>query len=764
MGGHRSQRNARRALVALAFLGWSYAAAEPAVDTVATGEASNAPLVFEEITVTARKRAENVQDVPVVASVFSATDLQNQSVQDLADLQFQTPNLQIAPFPAVGADAGISMRGQSQFEPVITLDPAVGIYVDGVYLGRSTGALLNLVDLERVEILMGPQGTLYGRNTTGGLINLISNKNRDNDSEGFLRFTGGNEDRNSYAGAFGFPLIEDKLAARVSFLSENRDGFGRNSLLDEDLEDESAQVVRLNVNWFPSDHVEAAFSLDGTRQRERSSLFHLETLDPAIQDPGCLEAENPSLGCVVNFAITGGKWASALDDDPRRVRSDVSSQHDLDVYGVSATVTASFDRFALKSISGYRELQRRNINDIDGTEWAILHPDADADQQQLTQEIQLFGDSLDGRMDWLAGLFYFDEQGNDDTTVVSIPALNPTSPSTILPHGENSSYAAFGHVTYGLTDRINLTGGLRYTRERRELSQRQFNAVGCTLVFVNRPPCRTEVSERFDGLSYTAGLDYRWTEDTLAYFIASRGLKSGGFNARASKEAEFEPFDQEIVDNLELGLKSQWFDNRVRLNASYFYSDYQDIQRARLIALGATDIGTTVSNAASATVSGGELQLAALPLVGLLLRATVGVTIAKYDEFNDIDVMGNQIDKSNLSFPRTPRRSYSAQVRYSRAIGRYEFAVQGDYSWQSMAFNDVDNSVNIAQDAFGLLNLRTSLYLPERGLEFALFVKNVTDEIYRTGGLDFSEQFGYSGTFLGPPRTYNAEITWRFGS
>jgi outer membrane receptor protein involved in Fe transport len=221
----------------------------------------------------------------------------------------------------------------------------------------------------------------------------------------------------------------------------------------------------------PAENVEVFLSWDKTRERERSSLFHVTSIDPQVLDPACLADPSPLLGCFINFVVTDGNCASALDGNKRKLRSDVSSRHDPDVDGIAATVTVDFETFSVNSITAWRELRRRNVNDIDGTEWTILYPDASADQEQVSQEFQLYGEALDGGIEWLTGIFYFDEDGNDDTVIVAIPDLNPVSPSTIPPHGENTSYAAFGHMTYKVTDHSNLTLGLRYTWEDRELSE-----------------------------------------------------------------------------------------------------------------------------------------------------------------------------------------------------------------------------------------------------------------------------------------------------
>jgi iron complex outermembrane receptor protein len=217
---------------------------------------------------------------------------------------------------------------------------------------------------------------------------------------------------------------------------------------------------------------------------------------------------------------------------------------------------------------------------------------------------------------------------------------------------------------------------------------------------------------------------------------------------------------------VEIGLKSNTPDRRYQANLALYYSRYRDIQRAQLVAISPTEIASTVSNAAKATVWGGELQLTAYPLADLQLGATLGLIEADYDEFDGIDSTGQIIDKSDLEFPQTPQWNYSAQLQYVLPFdilpGYGNIIFRADYAWQSKTYNDVDN-LNISQDSFGILNLRLSLEWSDPNVEFALFVKNATDEDYVTGGLDFTEQFGYVGVFLGAPRTFNAQLTWRFG-
>ncbi len=719
---------------------------------------------IEELVVTARRREERLQDVPISATVYTDALIRDLAIRDLSELQQQAPNLQIAPFPAVNADASVSIRGQSQFEPVITLDPAVGIYIDGVYLGRSTGALLNLLDLERVEVLLGPQGTLYGRNTTGGVIHLVSKRNSSGRFGGELQLVAGNVGRHDYNLAVDFPVAGTAISGRASYQSANRDGYGRNALLGEDLDDERVDSWRLSFDWSPHPALSLFLSADSTRLRERTALFRINSLDEDIQDPGCLAEATPRFGCFVNFAITGGAWATALQGGDRTVRSDVSSTHDLDVSGVSLTVTADVLGATFKSISAYRDLERRNVNDIDGTEWAILHPDAEADQRQFSQEFQLLGESYDRSLEWIAGVYLFDESGNDNTRIVSVPALNPFSPSTILPRGENESIAAFGHVAYRISDTLNVIAGARHTRERRLLSEQQFNASGCTLEFVNRPPCRTEVADRFDGWSYVAGLDYRRDPASLVYAKVSRGFKSGGFNARASKEIEFRPVQPEIVTSFEIGTKISRLDGRLKAEAAYFYDDFRDIQRAGLVALSQTEIASTVENAASAYVTGGELRLTASFTDALQWHLGIGSTLARYREFDGADALGRPVDKSALDFPKTPRWSWNTRLRYEASLpAASDLLLQASYSWQSQTHPDVDNAPALSQGAFGLLNLRSSLTLPRYNVTVALSAKNVLDTTYVTDGLDLSGQFGYTGVFFGPPRTYTGEIYWRFG-
>ena len=721
--------------------------------------------VVEEVVVSARKREEPSRSTPIAMTVLSEFDLDDQSVQDLADVSFHAPNVQIKPYPAVNADANISMRGQSQFEPVITMDPPVALYVDDVYLGRSTASLLNLIDLERVEVLMGPQGTLYGRNTTGGLVHLITKRYGGEGFGGYLELLGGNRGRRNLSGAVSLPLIDDDVGVRLAFRSTAFNGHNRNIFLDEKLDDEDVQMFRANLGARLTDTWNLQLSYDKTKQRERSTMFRLDYIEPTVLRPNCVLEPQPELGCLINVLITGDNWRTALEPGNREIRSDVSSRHDIDVWGTAATLKGTVAALGIRSITAYRALRRRNINDIDGTQWEILHPDADAEQRQFSKELRLSAESLNGIVKWSAGAFYFAEAGEDKTTVVGVPGLNPLSPSTIVPKGRNRSIAGYVHLIYALTPDTILDAGFRYTYEQRRLSTAQENGGGCTLRFVNRPPCRTKVSATFGGWSYRASVDHHFRDNRMAFASFSRGFKSGGFNARASDKAEFKPFDPETVDSFDLGIKSRWLNQKVRLNVSTFYARYRNIQRTQLIPLSDTEIGTTIANAAVANIHGAEVTAAAQLTARLSLRATAGLTIADYRDFTEFNEAGELIDKSDLMFPNTPRYAFSRLARYSFPIAlggsTAEFAVQADYSWQSRTFNDIENS-DIDQPAYGLLNFRASMHFYATDIEVAFFALNVTDETYVTGGLDLTDQFGYRGTFLGRARSTNLQVIWRF--
>ena len=612
---------------------------------------------------------------------------------------------------------------------------------------------------------MGPQGTLYGRNTTGGLVHLITKRYEGERLSGYFDVVGGDLGRRDLSGAVSLPFVDGRIGARLSFRKARYDGQNKNVYLDESLDDEDVEMVRVNLSAQLNSDWNLRLSYDKTRQREHSALFRLDYIKPAVLRPACIKETKPELGCLINTMITGSEWRSVLERGNRKIRSDVSSRHNVDVWGGAATLEGSIGKLGIKSITAYRTLSRRNINDIDGTRWTILHPDADASQRQVSNELQLFGVVPDSSLEWTVGTFYFDETGEDKTTVVGIPELNPLSPSIIIPKGKNLSVAGYVHFIYGLTSKTNFNAGSRVTYERRHLSTSQENARGCTLEFINRPPCETKVSKAFSGWSYTASVDHQSSDNSVYYMSFSRGFKSGGFNARASEKVEFEPFGPEIVESLDIGYKSTWLDQRVRLNLSAFYSEYRNIQRTQLVAISRSEIATRVANAARAKIVGGELQFSAQPKPRWSFRTTAGTTIAKYEDFAGMDEYGNLVDKSHLELPNTPRFSFSVLLRNVNPITigatNAEFALQADYSWQDRVYNDIDNG-DIDQPAYGLLNLRASLYFKAKDIEVALFARNVTDEIYVTGGLDLTEQFGYRGTFLGPGRSTNLQITWKF--
>lgn len=833
------------------------------------GEAAPREQTIEEITVTARKREELVQQTPISITAITPSELQNQSIQDLSDLQWQTPNLFLAPVPVSSNAASITMRGHSQEDFIITVDPSVGIYVDGVYVARAVGALLNIVDAQRVEILRGPQGTLYGRNTIGGAINLVSKK-PDGSFGGHARATAGSEGRLDFNTALSFPILGEDLSARLTFQSTRRDSYFHNQLPGgDDYQDDGTIAWRAQLRWTPLDTVDVLLSHDRTRQRRQlwpgllSSIneFGLDVepveftpipgLPLTLGLPQCLANVGtlflsgqplPGFGdlfsCLINGSanisnepipflggatsreaigllfdglalgpndvMPAGAWPQFIEDgdDPQRGFLDARTRDELDVWGYSGTVTVDFGDVTLSSITAYRELDRLSAGDGDGTPFVIFGGSGgpEDDQREVSQELRLNGLAFEERLDWIAGLYYFWENGNDTTspsfqcgTAACVFGLTapPMGAKPTNTEATNIAYAAFTHATYQLTEELGFSAGVRLTKERKEMRRQWFDAdclfEGAPISPDNPDPaksinrfgvsrCEFVAGERFSAWSYSAGLDYQVNPDLMLYAKASRGYKSGGFNGRAITSMgsinEFAPFDEEVVAVYEVGLKSDWFERRLRANAAAFYTAFRDFQQSKIVPTPDGQIRTAVVNAGRAYISGGELELVARPIPSFTLSGSLGLAYGRYKKFQDRDkcnALGLPLsckegDLSFLDFRASPELTVGISARYEVDTTWGTLGIQGDYSWTGQQYPSVENNESIKQEEFGLFNARISLYDEARGIEYAVFGRNLADRKYRLTGIDLSTTLGFTNSYWAPPRILGVEVSWHFGA
>ena len=589
----------------------SDAAASPPVRRKAGGTA------LEEVIVTAQKRAQNLQDIPIAVTAFSAADIERRNFSNIAQLADFTPNVifdTTTSISGLSSGAAVFIRGIGQIDFGLTTDPGVGTYVDGVYMSRSVGGVLDTLDIERIEILRGPQGTLFGRNTMGGALNITSQR-PGREFGGLAELTLGDFDRIDVRAAVDLPL-GDTLGLRLAASSKQRDGYVDRLLVGDVLGDENRQSFRAALLWTPSNRFELYATADYAQIDEASAGSVLA---------GITQAPNV---IVYNLFDAPGNHVPGFGDgipyderfithDPDTTYADGPTGTNLDIGGAALTLVWSLESLEIKSITAYRTTSGEFFRDPDNSPLVITHTsNPDYDHEQLTQEFTFTGEA--GPLEYVAGLFYLTEEGTDNVFVPLAPSLGFI---TNLADIDNDSAAVYGQATWHVTDQLRLTGGLRYTEDDKTFTPFQrilFGAAGpAPGVSVPLIPDDT-VDARFDQATGRLAVEFKQNDEALYYASFTQGFKSGGFNFRyVVPRDEALAFDPETVDSYELGFKWQGAEDRLRLNANVFFMDYQDIQ-VQVFEVGG---GPLTQNAGTADIRGAELELMAVPTPSAQPRA-----------------------------------------------------------------------------------------------------------------------------------------------
>ncbi len=727
---------------------------------------------LESVTVMARKQAESIQTTPVAITALSADALQDQRVVNISDIQTQTPSLSIAPASSDPLSSVVSIRGQVQNDTLLSLQPSVGIYFDGVYYGQTTGlALSTLVDVERVEVLKGPQGTLYGKNTTGGALTVYTAL-PTNEFEGLLRGGYGNYDSREVAAMINVPIVEDKAAMRLVGSYMGSDGFGYNVHSDKRLEASDNVVLRGALKLNPSDSLELIIRGDYSHGKNSGSRMKPAYFNPASAGTSQAVAEMFGVGSVADPVARAAAVAAfediidqASDNKTFDFNTPVHSRGET--YGASLTATWTLsDELELKSITAYRHLSREFLIDLDGSPFMIADGFGDTRAKQFTQELNLSGKAFDNRLNWIVGAFYYHLSGTEIGANQALVLLNPSSPNTADNEVVNKSIAVFAQATYSITDDFRITGGIRWTEDKSRLTTRSHDALNCQVPVIDRigGNCLAIYNTSARDVSYTIGLDYTLWEDTMVYAKTSKGFKGGGFNQRGSASAgSFDAFAPETVTDYEVGLKSDMFDRRVRFNFATYLSEYKNIQRSILVVGPGGAPNTIVQNAASARIHGVEAALDVIPVEGLVLHATLGYTDPKYKKF--VDGLGN--DLSAQPFFLVPQWTYSLSATHTLDTGFGELNTTVSWHWQDATALSPASSRLLAaytdQKAYGLLNAQIS-FRPSAvtDLDIAFWAKNITNKQYFNRSLDLSPSLGSILHYVGEPRTYGISIQKRF--
>ncbi|MGN7930668.1 TonB-dependent receptor [Sphingopyxis sp. 22461] len=686
-----------------------------------------------EIVVTAQKREESLQDTPISIAAFTAGDLETRGISGLTDLRANVPNLQLTPHPNSAATTQIFMRGVGLSDDQITQDAGVAVYMDGVYVARSQGQALEVAELERVEVLRGPQGTLYGRNATGGAINFITKKPELGDFGFKGQVTLGNYDNRRFKAAVNVP-IGSTLAARFSYANIQQDGFVKNPGTGvKRWGDKDRQAMRADVLWQPADAISLRYSYDRSEIQDTPIFVAFSPLHP-------LKAPRPKAGSP----LVGDLLANDVTSEGHSLIGEWNAAESL----------------TIRSITGYRKLDNfQNQDYLTG----VLGPtplqknSSRATQDQWSQELQFVGDALDRQLEYVVGGYWFSEEGDNFSNSFSPPTRTRSFTTTTI---ANESWALFGQVTYSpewLDRRLHLTVGARQSWDKREATlARQTQVNNGPIVPV---PGVGDGSRKFKDFSPSVILAYDLAENVNVYGKVVKGYKSGGYNTRASSIPRFnQGFDSETLWSYELGMKSQFLDNKLRFNVAAFQSKYKDIQIN--VQSDPTNVRITdVLNAGKATVKGIEADLTLAPVRALRFSINYGYLDAQYDEI--VDATGNDIS-ANFRFSNAPKHSLGLDVNYdlpTTPVGT--FSTNVNYTMQSDKYvsSSISGGKFIVGD-YGLLNARLTLAdIPGvDGLRVALWGRNLTDKEY------YVTQFniGRPGALFGEPRTYGVDLSFEF--
>jgi iron complex outermembrane recepter protein len=725
---------------------------------------------LEEIVVSARKVDENLQTVPVSITVLSGQQLREQSATRLTDVVQFTPGLAFR--PAVTGDTGalFQLRGQFQNDAAATLDQSVGIYVDGLYWARAYGVNGDLLDVENVQVLKGPQGTLFGRNTTGGAILMQTADPKLDGISGSLSGTYGRFNERSLTGVINLPIVEDKVGLRVAGELNKRDGYIKDYVAGTKYDNRNNYTLRGKLLLKPTERLTVLLSAENFHSNVNLNPFKLSFVGPGSVYPLVAGSQ----------AVVDSYIAQTVNSD--RVSLTTPSVNRVTTQTYTGTVTLDTSYGAVKLIGGHRQVKNFSYLDISGGPFDVFRTPLTQNLKQNSVELQTTGKALDDRLAFAAGLFWFRETGREYQETYALPGLNPDLPLITDGDINTRSRAIYGQATYHITDKLSFTGGLRYSVEDKGLTLRNKSFMSAQNAFVCSIPspntdCSVYRSDRFKGWSYTAGFEYAFDPDTLVYAKINRGFRSGGQNLRASGSAAFVPFKPEYVTSYETGLKSEFFNRRVRFNLAAYYSRVKDIQRTSVVTAPDGTALTIIGNAGKARYYGGEAELSALVLDNLRFGATAAVIEPKYLEYND----GVQ-DRTAERFDAISRFSFTLTANYWHETSLGKINLHGDYSWQSKTVVsagqpytpslDPINPPNVqaqllaltTDKPYGILNGRISLTTPDERMEFAVFGRNLTNNRVKTYSFYLPGVLNFDLIQRHEPITYGISASYKFGA
>ena len=683
-------------------------------------------VALEEVIVTARKREESIQRVPVSVTSLEK-ELKEASLRRLDDIQSFTPNVYIRTTSGIPGGASVSIRGVSYQETDKTLDPSIGVVMDGLYLGTSSGALLDNFDTKRIEVLRGPQGTLFGKNTTGGVVNIVRG---DVTMEwgGDASITLGDDGREDIKGVLNVPIIEDKLGVKVFANQIKSDGWVKNATFG-DVGGDDKKTYGFAALWRPTEKFDVKFHYER----------HLDETDTGAP----VNANQPEdLACLLEGALWPvgcGATDTGSDEDNNSANAPNSNDSEYDTYIL--TMNWDLDAFMITSITGQRDMDEEYRIEFDAGPSQVLSFDYFNEWEQFSQELRLTS-QFSETFEFVLGGYWWETEYEQRWNVRelnyvldligAVPADPPGSltPNSINYNGQNQetkSYALFGQGDWNITDQWTLTAGLRWTYEEKD--------------FQGADGTYYEDGEAYPGLNFTQfdddweettgklGVRYQMNDDIMLFGSWSEGFKSGGFFGRQANFDVDPTYQPEYVTNWELGMKSTWMDGRMIFNPTIFFNDYEDKQEEILIPLDLDNVATVVRNASTLEIYGLELELQFQVTEEWNIRASYGYLDAEYSDYiADINGDGTITDNSDLTSRNTPENTFGFNTTYTIPVGPGELSGFASYRWRDEILTIANNDPLGEMDAISNLDLTVNYAWDDGRYRVTAYGRNVTDE------------------------------------
>lgn len=735
---------------------------------------------LEEVVVTATKREESIQKIPVSISAVSGEQLAEMQAADVKDLGKFVPGLQLRTEYSLSTPFAF-IRGVGNYGFVVTSISPVGFYSDGIYIGQNIAQGLQLFDLERIEVLRGPQGTLFGRNTTGGLINVISRKPRlGAGTNGEFKITAGDYGTLNLNAAFGSELGET-AAFRIALSRQSDDGVFRNVnpdfTGDRDVGDTDADGARAQLLWEPTDSLSALFRAHWGKSDGGMVINKAGWLANA-------DGTNCPAGAITGALYNGcsDPYGFGLTETNGWFESGESfaGAEEIDSHGFSAELNWTLGDYTLTSVSAWDAADVSRLQDADGAALAFMHATFIADTSYWSQELRL-ASNYTGPWNWLAGVYYYGDR-NRSFANFAFGDLGGTGIGQSV-RQETESYAIFADINYRFAERWTLSAGFRWTSDQRTTSIETWldNAAGVIGAPAAPPsvvpvlPANVLVTESMARAAFLAplipyselertwrepsgrvSLSYAIDDDRLLYGTVSRGFKGGEFNGVAIiSPEEVSLTNPEYITSYELGVKSSWLDSRLRANVAIFYMDYEDQQVMTYLSPDA--VFPALSNVGASEISGVEFELEARPGTGWALGLSGSYLDATVKDFFD-PVLGN---RAGNRLNDAPKWSFSGFARYEHALPKGTLSVQAQGSWSAFHYFQIENQPGLFTKSYGTVDARAAYTFRNDSMEIGIFAKNLLDKGYSPGGFDLNA-FGAMVFQMGRPRLVGADFTYRF--